>query len=204
MESLAAEKLQDPTVIENAQKVVRQIDRASAVVRRLRALVKLARDDQAPVSPDRILVEVAELMKSEFSRTNIELRVDIEPNLPLLLVDRLQIEQALLNLLRNASEAVQMEGRGGGSVTLYAHQVAFTTIELGVVDNGPGFPPDFSFDRLQPFTSSKEDGLGIGLSLCQLIARANSGELVVHRSATGAHVALSFESPGRPDRDENT
>ena len=196
VEALTAEKLQDPTALENARKVVRQIDRASGVVRRLRALVKLARDGQAPVAPERILQEVAELMRLEASRSEIETRVDIGPGLPLILVDRLQIEQALLNLTRNAVEAIQESGMRSGTITLYARELTRGSVELGVVDTGPGFSPDFSLDRLQPFNSHKDDGLGIGLSLCQSIALANHGQLQVHKSAAGAHVAIAFD----PDR----
>jgi two-component system sensor kinase FixL len=122
--------------------------------------------------------------------------VDIGPGLPLILVDRLQIEQALLNLTRNAVEAIQESGMRSGTITLYARELTRGSVELGVVDTGPGFSPDFSLDRLQPFNSHKDDGLGIGLSLCQSIALANHGQLQVHKSAAGAHVAIAFD----PDR----
>lgn len=196
VESLAAEKLHDQTTLDNARKVVRQIERASAVVRRLRALVRLARDDQAPVFPSTIVSEVHDLTKHEALTSGIEVRLDLDPRLPSILVDRLQVEQALINLTRNSIEAIRDAGMAGGVVTIYAREAAGREIELGVVDNGPGFAPGFSLDHLQPFQSTKQDGLGVGLSLCQSVALANGGKLIFHPTDVGAHVCIVFG----PDR----
>lgn len=200
-ESLAAEPHKDPTVLDNVRKIVRQIDRSSQVIKRLRALVKLSRDDQMPVAIERILDEVRELSQSEAARAGIDIRVQMDGPLPQLRVDRLQIEQALLNMTRNSLEAIGMQAGADHSVTLYARQASNRAIEVGVVDTGPGFARDFSLERLEPFKSQKEDGLGVGLPLCRSIAIANGAELRIERTDKGAHVCLVFD-PARTVTDE--
>lgn len=194
VETLALERLSDPTALVNARNVVRQIDRASSVVRKVRALVRPAEDDAAPVAPEQIIREVLELVESDASAQNIDVRTDIGPHLPALFVDRLQVEQAMINLTRNAIEAIRDLGTAQGNVSLYAREVLNGAVELGVIDNGPGFPAGFNLDNLQPFKSAKRDGLGVGLSLCQTVAMANGGRLVIHPSDNGAHIALVFET----------
>ncbi len=194
VEALAAEKLSDTSITENARNVVRQIHRASSVVRKVRALVRPVGDEKAAVGPDQVVREVLDLIKPEATNAAIEVRMDVDPRLHPIVVDRLQIEQALVNLTRNAIEAVRDAGTRDGLVSVYAKEVAHGAIELGVVDNGPGFPPDFTLDSHQPFKSSKQDGLGVGLSLCQTVALANGAQLVIHPTESGAHVALLFDA----------
>lgn len=196
VESLSSETLADPTALENARKAARQIERASSVVRKVRALVRPAGDDQSLVAPEQIIREVMDLIKHDASSTQIDIRADVGTSLPRLLVDKLQVEQAMINLTRNALEALHGRSGADGVVTMYAREVTNGAIELGVVDNGPGFPLGFTLDNLQPFKTSKPDGLGVGLSLCQTVALANGGRLVIHPSDAGAHIALLFE----PDR----
>lgn len=194
VEALAAEKLSDVSLVDNARNVVRQIHRASSVVRKVRALVKPVGDEKASVGPEQIVREVLDLMKPEALNSAIDLRMEVDPRLLPILVDRLQVEQALVNLTRNAIEAVRDARTIDGTVSIYAREVNSGAIELGVVDNGPGFPSDFSLDNHQPFKSSKRDGLGVGLSLCQTVAIANGAQLLIHPSDSGAHVALVFEA----------
>jgi two-component system, LuxR family, sensor kinase FixL len=194
VESLATETLRDPTAMENAQKVVRQIERASQVVQRLRALVRLARDGAAYVRADLLLAEVSDIMRNDVERAGIQLRCSVPAGLPLVHADRLQIEQALINLVRNSLEAVDTSTGVANAIELYAEVLGPGLVELGVQDTGPGFPEHFSVDSVQPFSTSKQEGFGIGLSLCRSIARANRGSLVVHRVERGARVGLRLNS----------
>jgi signal transduction histidine kinase len=198
-ESLTSEDLRDPSSLDNARKAVKQIERASQVVRRVRALVRLAHSDAAPVAVERIVHEVVDLMQADADRLGIALRTDIARDLSEISADRLQIEQALINLIRNAMDAMTSAKSSSPAVTVYAQQRSDGTIELGVKDNGPGFARDFSLEALQPFSSTKAEGLGIGLSLCRSIAIAHGGHLHVHKAERGAHVSINLPpSSGRP------
>lgn len=191
-ESLATETLRDSSSLENARKAVKQIERASQVVRRVRALVRLAQSDASPIAVERIVQEVIDLMQADADRLGIVLRVEVARDLSEINADRLQIEQALINLVRNAMDALTGAGTLSPTVMVYARQLSDKTIELGVNDNGPGFARDFSLESLQPFTSAKTEGLGIGLSLCRSIALAHGGHLQVHRVEHGARVSINL------------
>lgn len=198
-DGLEDEQLRDASLRVNARKTVRQIDRASNVVRGLRALVRLADHEQAPVSAERILTEVADLASLEAMRLNIEIRVSTRAGLPMIQVDRLQIEQALLNLTQNSMEAIESADSAERTITLYAREVEGGAIEIGVIDSGPGFPPGFTLERLKPFESSKETGLGVGLSLCRSIGLANGARLSLHELGRGAQASLTFDLDRRVD-----
>lgn len=197
VESLSTETLKDPSALDSARKVVRQIERCSQVIKRLRALVKLSKDDQAPVEVNGIIEDVKDLSQADAARQGVELRVTTQGRSPRLKVDRLQIEQAILNLVRNSMDAIVEAASPERIVTIYAREGMKGAIEIGVIDTGPGFPEGFSLDRLQPFTSRKEDGLGVGLALCRSIAAANGAELRLDHAGPGAIVAMTFDADRR-------
>lgn len=201
VETLESEPSRDPTALESARKVVRQIDRASHVVRGLRALVRLTNHAQAPVAPERILTEVADLCALDANRLGVTVRVNIPAGLPMIRVDRLQVEQAILNLMRNALDAIGASGSLERAITLYGLERPNGAVELGVIDTGPGLPPGFSLDQLRPFTSKKEDGLGVGLSLCRSIGLANGAVIEIHGTQAGAHISLVFDPDRRVQHD---
>ncbi|MEJ2373888.1 MAG: MASE1 domain-containing protein [Pseudolabrys sp.] len=167
----------DGTAVETAEKAAAQVQRAADVVRRLRALIRLDQSGRAPVSVARIVRDTLALSRPFLDRHGATVRVTLDSNLPLVTVDLLQIEQVLLNLLRNAAEA--MADAAGGNVTIAASAAAPDQVTVTVRDTGPGFPPDFAADGLPPLTSSKPEGLGVGLSLCRSIVEAHGGELTI-------------------------
>ena len=102
------------------------------------------------------------------------------------MIDLLQIEQALINLLRNAIEAIGESGGMRGSIVIEAKVVDADFVEVRVADNGPGFPPELSRARFCRLSSTKAEGLGIGLPLCRSIVEAHGGRSVArhrHRKA---------------------
>ena len=111
-ESLLAESLRDPTTVQTVAKVAAQIDRAADMVRRLKTLVRRGRCDTAPTSHHRIVQEAIDVGRSDLKRHNIALHVELASGLPRVLVDALQIEQVLLNLIRNSVEAIDTAKSG--------------------------------------------------------------------------------------------
>ena len=98
------------TVAETAKKAVAQVERAAEVVRHLRALVRLDRSNRAPCQFERIIEETIELCQPDLDRMHVTVRTAVADDLPKILVDLLQIEQVLINLLRNAIEAIDESG----------------------------------------------------------------------------------------------
>jgi two-component system sensor kinase FixL len=191
-ESLASESLNDPTIVETAGKTVAQIERAAAVIRRLRALVRLGRSDKAPISLRRIVQEALDLVGPVLERGAIALDIRLESNLPLVMADRIQIEQVLVNLLRNSAEAITSSACTHRHISLQAFTNDEKRAEVRVCDSGPGFAEEFCGAVPPLFASNKTDGLGVGLSLCRSIAEAHGGMLCVETGKNGAIVSFTL------------
>jgi two-component system sensor kinase FixL len=179
------------TVAATAKKAVAQVERAAEVVRRLRALVRLDRSSRAPVSVERIVKETLALCQPDLDRIHASARPIIADDLPPVMVDLLQIEQALLNLLRNSIEAIGATGHPHGAITIEAAAGA-DFVEIRVSDTGPGFPPDLADNPFLPFSSTKPEGLGFGLPLCKSIIEAHGGRLWLDDRALGAAVHFTL------------
>jgi signal transduction histidine kinase len=177
------------TVAETAKKAVAQVERAAEVVRRLRALVRLDRSSRAACRVDHIVKETIDLCQPDLDRIHVGARANLGPELPPVMVDMLQIEQALLNLLRNAIEAVGEAA--GGSIAIEA-KLAGDFVEVAVRDSGPGFPPDLAGNPFLPLASTKAEGLGIGLALSRSIVEAHGGRLWLDADAPGGAVCFTL------------
>ena len=180
------------TVGETAKKAVIQVERAADVVRRLRALVRLDRSGRAPCRFQRIVEETLELFRPELERARVTVRSAIASDLPQVMVDLLQVEQVLINIVRNATEAIVESGSPRGTILIEAKATDGDLIEVRVVDSGPGFPPQLTDNAFLPLSSSKSEGLGIGLSLCRSIVEAHGGKLWLDHSSQGGAVHLTL------------
>jgi two-component system, LuxR family, sensor kinase FixL len=182
----------DPAALAvTAEKAAVQIGRAAEVVRRLRALVRLDRSARAPCSVERIIKETVALCRPALDQHHIGIRWSVDHRLPLVMADGLQIGQTLLNLMRNAIDAVAEMRRAGGIITIEA-TLNGGEVEVRVADNGPGFPPDFADNPFLPLTSQKAEGLGIGLPLSRSIIEAHGGRLWLDRHARGGDVRFTL------------
>jgi signal transduction histidine kinase len=181
----------DPGVVaETAKKAVAQVERAAAVVRRLRALVRLDRSNRVACRLDHIVRDTIDLCRPDLDRGAVTVRAAIAADLPPVMVDMLQIEQTLLNLIRNSLEAIGT-ARGGG-VSIEAKPAGADFIEIRVHDSGPGFPPELIANPFLPFSSNKAEGLGIGLPLCRSIIEAHGGRIWLGVDAPGTAVHFTL------------
>jgi len=114
-----------------------------------------------------------------------------EPGLPKIEIDKVQIQQVLVNLLRNAIEATA--GCPIRQVSLHASR-AGEMIELRLHDSGPGLAPEIAQHLFQPFHSTKEGGMGVGLSLCRQIVDSHGGKLW-HEAAASGGAVFCFSLP---------
>jgi C4-dicarboxylate-specific signal transduction histidine kinase len=183
-------------IVEIAKKAIAQVDRAAEVIRRLRALVRLDRSNRAAVSFDRIVKETLDLCRQDLERAGVMWRVASPPDLPLVAVDILQIEQVLLNLVRNSLDAIRDSGTSRGAIVIEARRTRGEAdgdfVEVAVVDTGPGFSRDYIENGILPLSSSKADGLGIGLPLCKTIVEAHGGRLWLDAGSRGASVRFTL------------
>ncbi len=183
---------------EASDRLIAQVERTAEVVRRLRNFIRLGRSETAPVAVPTLVREGAAYCRVELDRQGVELQLRLGRDLPTVRVDALQIEQVIVNLVRNAAEALHEAGRYDGKVVIEADREAAGAVVIRVRDNGPGFDPGIAERAVTPFTTTKADGLGLGLSLARSIIEAHGGRLSVESSSAGA--VVSFTLPARADR----
>ncbi len=116
----------------------------------------------------------------------------IARDLPAVSVDAVQIEQVMVNLVRNSAEALSDAGRHDGRIVVTADRAKAESVVIDVRDNGPGFDPDVAERAAAPFTTTKPDGLGLGLSLARSIVEAHGGALSIESGSFGASVSFTL------------
>ena len=120
----------------------------------------------------------------------VSVRTAIATDLPPVMVDRLQIEQALFNFMQNSMDAIGKSGRG--IISIEAALAGADFIEVRVRDSGPGFPVDRIANPFLPLSSTKADGLGIGLPLSRSIIEAHGGRIWLDASLPGATICFTL------------
>lgn len=187
------------TVVEATTKAAEQVDRAADVVRRLREFIRLGRRESTVVKIEHIVEQAQALIRTDCEHQAITLETRIARELPPVIGDSLQIQQVILNLVRNSMEAILEAGRHDGRITIVAETHAAGVIKICVRDNGPGFDPAVLDQAVAPFTTTKSDGMGLGLSLCRSIVESHGGKVSIEGDATGGIVCftLAAASPSR-------
>jgi two-component system sensor kinase FixL len=176
---------------EATERVVTQVDRAAEVVRRLRNLIRLGHSEAAPAQVRDLVNAAVFYCRPEFDRQGVEVRVHFARELPAVSVDAVQIEQVLVNLLRNSAEALNDAGRHDGRIVVTGAREG-EGVSIEVRDNGPGFDPGVAERAAAPFTTTKPEGLGLGLSLARSIVEAHGGTLAIKSGAFGASVSFTL------------
>lgn len=174
-------------------KALEQVERASNVVRRLREFIRSGHSELAPEHLHTLVNRSIDMVQAASNNHGVTYDVKLPPDLPMVLVDGLQIQQVLVNLLRNAVEALQSCGRAGGRVTVEATtNPCGNSLLVRVADDGPGFDPEILEQLGTPFTTSKPLGMGLGLSLSRSIIEANGGEFSILRPQYGAEITFTL------------
>jgi two-component system, LuxR family, sensor kinase FixL len=164
---------------EDIRDALRQISaqtrRAADIIRRLRALAHNQPTQRIPANPNNLVEELYELLHTDALLHGIQLELDLAPNLPELQVDAGQIQQVVLNFVRNSVESLAASGRAEPKIVIRTQLTGDNEVELAVTDNGPGLAPEASMHLFDPFFSTKDNGTGLGLAISSTIARAHGG-----------------------------
>jgi two-component system sensor kinase FixL len=156
--------------------------RAGQIVRRLRDYISRGETERQVVSLARLVNEASALAFVGAGSQSVDLTVNIGAN-DLVLVDRVQIQQVLLNLIRNAIEAMQDDPHGRLTISAVRREPGF--VEVIVSDSGPGLAPDIAANLFAPFQSTKATGMGVGLSISRTIVEAHDGRIWADASPYG-------------------
>jgi two-component system, LuxR family, sensor kinase FixL len=171
----------------NLTTLLAHIDHAGAIVRRMRDFMRRGRPHVSTIDTRRMLEEALMLAFAEASAKHVRLELDAPDKLPAIHGDYVQLEQVVLNLVHNAVEAITGAGLLEGQVRVIARQEAAPPrVEIGVLDNGPGVEEQLATRLFDPLATSKQDGLGLGLSISTSIVEAHGGRVWLHSREAGA------------------
>ena len=171
----------------NLAAMIAQIDHAAGVVRRMRDFLRRGAPHVSTVDVRSMIEDALILVRAETSAKNIRIAFDAAHDLPPLYGDRIQLQQVILNLVRNTMDALAGAGRSDGTIRIAARRLdAPAGVEIAVADDGPGIDEDLAGLLFEPLTTSKQDGLGLGLSICASIVQLHGGRIWLHSGAPGA------------------
>jgi len=174
---------------EAMEKAVTQTMRAGTIIRYLRDFVEKRESRKTSEDMNEVIREAVSLGMVGHGHSNVKLILALSPDLPRVPVDRVQIQQVLLNLVRNAIEAMaEVEMR---ELTISSEATA-EALRITVRDTGPGFAPHVVSRLFQPFVTTKADGMGIGLKICQSIIEGHGGTIEARQAEPGALFAIAL------------
>jgi PAS domain S-box-containing protein len=174
--------------------------RASAIVHGLRQLVSRSETERTNEALPAMIEEASALVLSSIAPLAVRLRFKYDDSVRRVSVNRVQIQQVIVNLLRNAVEA--MTDQEPREVTLTTTALDDETIEIAVADIGPGIPDELADRLFTPFVSSKHDGMGLGLSISRSIIEAHNGQLIAAPNPGGGTILrFTLPSSGAADGD---
>jgi C4-dicarboxylate-specific signal transduction histidine kinase len=178
-----AETIARDDLVAALQKTARQAERAGQIIRRIRAFVKRSEPQRQPAQARQIIDDAVDLAGIELRRRNVAIHTYVAQRLPLIMADPILIEQVVLNLLKNAAEAIDSAQLPPARRHIELRVVPRHTpdeggvIEFSVTDMGPGISDEVIGRLYEAFFSTKAEGLGIGLSLCRSIIESHRGRM---------------------------
>ena len=173
--------------------------RAGQVIRHLREFVSRGEGERHIEGLPKLVEEASALALVGAKEQGVRVAFAFDPDAPLVLADRIQIQQVLLNLIRNAIEAMHDAHRR--ELTVSTHAVPLESlVEIRVADTGSGIAPEIAAQLFQPFVTTKPQGMGVGLSICRTIVEAHGGKIRVESEpGQGTTFRLTLRAVGRKE-----
>ncbi|MBN2474054.1 MAG: response regulator [Pirellulales bacterium] len=188
-------------LVASVRQVVEQAERAAEIIRRLRRFVKKGKPSRTALDLSVLVREIAAIVEVEARTVRVDLRFDLLEPCPPVMADRIQIEQVLINLIRNGLEAMR-ESQGGRRILTIETRVADGQhLEVAVHDQGVGIPPDMMKRVFERYFTTKPHGIGMGLPISRSIVESHGGRLGVTsdpQSGTTFRFHLPIFSEDRP------
>ena len=172
--------------------------RAGQVIRHLREFVARGESERHIENLPKLIEEASALSLVGAKEQGVRVVFDFDPSAPFVLADRIQIQQVLLNLIRNAIEAMQETSRR--ELRVATRSVDEGYVELSVTDTGPGLAPEVAAQLFQPFVTTKKHGMGVGLSICRTIVEAHGGKIWAEsKQGEGTAFRFTLRTVGREE-----
>jgi signal transduction histidine kinase len=177
------------TILESIEQISIQADRAGQIIRRLRDFVRRADFSHSQENINDLVDDVLGLLQIEARAHNIHLEKALAGGLPPVAVDRIQIEQVITNLVKNALDATCDLAPVRRCVTVRTEMNAQGMLEVSVIDAGKGIAAEQLSQVFEPFYTTKQSGMGLGLSISRSIVEAHGGRL---EAARNPHKGMTF------------
>ena len=162
-------------ITEFMDKAISEAERAGEIIRRLRSFVERGETERNAEDINKVVEEAAALAMVGAKESGVRARFDFAAKLPPVWIDKIQVQQVVMNLVRNAIEAMSESPRR--MLTLSTSLADDGMVEVSIVDTGPGLPADVAARLFQPFTTTKDKGMGLGLSISRSIIDNMGGRL---------------------------
>jgi len=169
-------------------RIDQEAQRAGEVIHRLRELTSQAKVYRRPVDCNSVLDDACELAELDVRAHHLELERDFAKALPPVYADAIQIQQILLNLIRNGIDAMEVAEPAEPRILVKTELVDEQTVGVSVTDYGCGISPEAAEQLFDPFFTTKPSGLGVGLSISKSIIEAHSGDLGFEPNPAGGAV----------------
>ena len=166
---------QGEELLEHLARISEQALRAGEVIKRLRSMLGRQESRRGPVDCNQLIRDLTHLAELDLKQHDFKLRLSLSETLPQVVADPVQLQQVVLNLLRNALDAMR-ETAVGDEITITT-RVLGATVEVAVADSGPGVSAEAAGKIFDPFYTTKSQGLGIGLNICRSIIESHGGDL---------------------------
>jgi len=187
---LAGKNFDKEEIVKILEDIVQDDSRAGEVIQRLRQLLRKAEHESTMINLNDKIASTLGLLHAELVNRKIKIQTDLKTDLPLIWGDRVQLQQAFLNLMMNAMEAMASTPPSMRRLGIGTRMTEEGYVEVSITDNGPGMSPDELNRLFEPFFTTKERGLGLGLSICATIVRSHRGRLNLSNAGSGGVTAI--------------
>lgn len=171
------------------ERISRQADRAADIVRRVRNLVRRSDPKRESHHINELVRDAINLLEPDARQRNIRFELELGDIIPALEVDRVMIEQLLINLIRNGMDAMRDVAESLRVIRIRT-EMKDQEMLLSVIDRGHGIPPEVAEKLFSPFFTTKKDGMGVGLNICRSIAELHGGQLRFEPNPEGGTIFI--------------
>lgn len=175
-------------------KAVTQAERAGEIVQRLKNFFCKGQLVKTSCKINNVIRETVTLMKSELTSSKTKMDFDFDKNLPYIFIDKIQMQQVLLNLMKNAIESMQQNHIKNKRIHIQTKASGSDMIEITITDTGPGFSKEIINKVFKPFFTTKAHGRGMGLAICRSIIEAHGGQFTISPN-TNTNSWIRFSLP---------